>query len=78
MTSKVRLITSGDALQDAQWVVLEGYVDGCPQVTTRRSINTAALVSGALSLDAEKAQLMADVDDNYTRYLAVQIALQQI
>ena len=76
--TKVRRILSGDDLQDAQWVVLEGYVDGCPQVTTRRSINTAALVSGDLSLDTEKAKLMADVDDNYSRYLAVQAQLSQI
>jgi hypothetical protein len=71
----VRRILSGDDLQDTQWIVLEGYIDGCPQVTTRRSISTSALVSGALSLEAEKAQLIADVNDNYARYLAMQAAL---
>jgi hypothetical protein len=74
----VRRILSGDDLQDAQWIVLEGYIDGCPQVTTRRSINTSALVSGDLSLETEKAKLIADVNDNYARYLAVQQALSQI
>lgn len=61
-----------------KWVVLEGSIDGCPEVTKRRTINTAALVSGDLTLPAEKAQLVADVQEYYARYQAVQAALQDL
>ena len=61
-----------------KWLVLEGSIDGCPQVTKRRTINTAALVSGDLTLANEKAQLIADVEEYYARFQAVQAALEQL
>lgn len=71
----VRVITS-DPHTDQKWLVLEGSVEGCPQVTKRRSINTAALVDGSLTLESEKAKLIADVEEYHTRWVAVQEALK--
>jgi hypothetical protein len=76
--ARVRRILIGNDHDDAKWLVLEGYVDGFPQVTKRRTINTAALASGHCTLEAEKAQLLADVDEYYRRYMAVQQAIRDL
>lgn len=68
----------GNDHDDAKWLVLEGSIDGCPQVTKRRSINTAALVSGDLTIAAEKAALIADVQEYLARYNAVQAAIAEL
>jgi hypothetical protein len=75
---KVRRILIGNDHDDTKWIVLEGFIDGIPQVTKRRTINTAALVSGHLTLEGEKAQLIADVEEYYTRFMAVQVALKDL
>jgi hypothetical protein len=63
---------------DHTWVVLEASIDGVPVVTHRRSINSAALASGYLTLEAEKAALVADVEAAYERWQAVQRALASL
>ena len=63
---------------DSEWVVLEASIDGAPAATQRRSISAAALAAGSLTLADEKAALMTDVQAAYTRWLAVQQALQTI
>lgn len=78
MTVSVKRVLLGNDHDDTKWLVLEGAIDGCPQVTKRRTINTAALVSGDLDLATEKAQLIADVEEYYARYQAVQTALQEL
>lgn len=78
MSVTVKRVLLGNDHDDSKWVVLEGSIDGCPQVTKRRSINTAALVSGDLTLADEKAQLIADVEEYYARFQAVQAALADL
>lgn len=68
----------GNDHDDTKWIVLEGSIDGCPQVTKRRSINTAALVSGDLDVSQERAQLVADVEEYHARWLAVQSAIKDL
>jgi hypothetical protein len=78
MNVKVRRVPFGNDHDDAKWLVLEGCIEGCPQVTKRRTINTAALADGSLSLEAEKARLIADVEEYYARWQTVQQALTQL
>lgn len=78
MSVKVRQVKLGNVHDDQKWIVLEGCIDGYPQVTKRRAINTAALADGSLTLAAEKAALIADVEEYYARDLAVQEALKDL
>jgi hypothetical protein len=78
MNVTVKRVTIGNDHDDTKWLILEGSIEGCPQVTKRRTINTAALVSGYLTLANEKTQLIADVEEYYARYQAVQAALQEL
>lgn len=74
----VKRVLLGNDHDDAKWLVLEGSIDGMPQVTKRRTINTAALVSGDLTIAGEKTQLIADVEEYHARFLAVQTALTEL
>lgn len=78
MTVTVKRVLMGNDHDDTKWLVLEGSVEGVPQVTKRRTINTAALVSGATTLADEKATLMADVQEYLDRYQAIQVALTEL
>jgi hypothetical protein len=78
VTVNVKRVLLGDDHDDAKWLVLEGSIDGIPQATKRRSINTAALVSGDLDIETEKAQLVSDVEEYQARYLALQEALKSL
>jgi hypothetical protein len=64
--------------ENQKWLVLKGEIEGCPEVTKTRSINTSALASGALILDEEKAKLVADVEEYFVRWTAVQQALTEL
>lgn len=75
---KVERIQLDTEHENQKWLVLQGSVEGCPAVTKRRSINTAALADGSLTLDSEKAKLIADVNEYYARYLAVQEQLKNL
>jgi hypothetical protein len=74
----VKRVLIGNDHDDAKWIVLEGSVEGTPQVTKRRTINTAALVSGATTLADEKAALIADVTEYLARYQTIQEALKSL
>lgn len=78
MTVIVKRVLIGNDHDDTKWIVLEGSVEGVPQVTKRRTINTAALVSGDTTLADEKAALIADVTEYLGRYQAVNEALSQL
>lgn len=78
MTVTVKRVVIGNDHDDAKWLVLEGSIDGVPEVTKRRTINTAALVSGDLTVGTEKAALIADVEEYHLRYLALQAALAEL
>ena len=74
MNVSVRRVLSGDEHEDQKWFVLEGSIDGMPQLTKRVTINTAALADGTVVLANAKAKLMADVEEYYARWQAVQQA----
>lgn len=78
MIVKVSRVLLETEHENQKWLVLKGEIDGCPEVTKTRSINTAALASGALTLDAERATLVADVEEYYSRWQAVQQALTDL
>ena len=73
----VKRILSGDEHTDEKWVVLEAWYVGSP-VIKRRAINTASLVDGSLTLEGEKALLIADVEEYHARWLVVQEALKAL
>ena len=58
--------------ENQKFLVLEGSVEGSPELTKRRVINSAALASGALLLADEVAALRADVAEYYERWMTVQ------
>lgn len=74
----IKRVLIGNDHDDAKWVVLEGSIEGVPQITKRRTINSAALASGDTTLAAEKAALEADVTEYLARYQAVQVALTEL
>lgn len=74
----VKRVLIGNNHDDAKWVILEGSIPGVPEVTKRRSINSAALVDGSTTLAAQKAILVADVEEYYARYIAVQEQLKDL
>jgi hypothetical protein len=74
----VRRVLVGNDHDDTKWIVLEGFIDGCPQVTKRRTINTSALADGSLTISDEKARLIADVEEYHARWIAVQSAMEDL
>ncbi len=74
----IKRISLGNEHDDQKWLVLEGSIEGVPQVTKRRTINTAALADGSLTLQGEIDALKADVQEYYARYQAVQAALGEL
>ena len=77
-TINVRRVLFGNDHDDTKWLVLEGSIEGCPQVTKRRTINTMALADGSLTLAEEKARLIADVLEYHARWIAVQSAIENL
>lgn len=75
MTVKVDAVTGPDPVN---FVYLKGSVEGVPQVTQTRTIASAALASGALTIAAEKAALIASVEQALTNWQAAQAALQEL
>ena len=75
---KVKYIPSGNVHTDTKFVVLEGSVEGYPEVTKTRSINTAALVDGTVTLAGEKAILIAAVEEYLARWLKTQKQLKEL
>ena len=78
MTVKVCRVPFNDAHMDQKFLVLEGSIEGQPQLTKRVTINTSALADGTLVLADVKAKLIADVEEYEQRWLAVQQALTQL
>lgn len=78
MSVKITRVALATEHDNQKWLVLKGEIEGVPQVTKTRSINTAALASGALTLEGEKAKLIADVEEYLTRWQAVQQALTEL
>lgn len=78
MTVKVTRVVLPTEHENQKFLVLKGEIQGCPEVTKTRTINTAALASGDLTLEGEKAQLVADVEEYYVRWQAVKQALNEL
>jgi hypothetical protein len=78
MNVQVKRIQLDTEHDNQKWLVLEGSIPKVPQVTKRRAINSAALADGKLNLADEKAKLIADVEEYYQRWLAVQEALKEL
>lgn len=78
MTVQVRHVPFNDEHMDQKFLVLEGYIDGMPQLTKRVTINTSALADGTLVLANVKAKLIADVEEYHARWSAVQQALTEL
>lgn len=74
-TRRVRLDTEHD---NQKWLVLEGYIDGCPAVTKRVAMNTSAIASTPGHYEEKKAKLIADVEEYLARYNAVQEQLRNL
>lgn len=62
---KVRRVRFGIEHEDQKWFVLEGYIDGVPQVTKRDTINVAAIVSGDVVLQDRIDKMKSDVTEFY-------------
>ncbi len=78
MAVRLRRVASGDAHMDQKFLVLEGYIEGLPQLTKRVTVNTAALADGSVTLDAVKSKLTADVEEYRDRLRAVEAALMEL
>lgn len=72
MTVKVRRITLDSDHDNQRWYVIEGYIDGCPAVTKRDTINIAAIADGTITLEERVTKMKADVTEYYSRWLTLQ------
>ena len=78
MTVKVCRVPFNDEHMDQKFLVLEGSIEGKPQLTKRVTINTAALADGSILLADVKAKLIADVEEYEQRLNAVQQAIHEL
>ena len=78
MSVKVCRVPFGDEHMDQKFLVLQGSIEGQPQLTKRVTINTSALADGTLVLADVKAKLIADVEEYQARWNAVQQALNEL
>lgn len=60
------------------FVYLEGSVEGVPQVARVRSVACAALAAGTVTIAAEKAALIAEVEQALVNWQAAQAALAEL
>ena len=67
MAVQVKRIPLDTEHDNQKWLVLEGSIDGCPAVTKRTAMNTAALASIPGHYEEKKAKLIADVEEYYAR-----------
>jgi hypothetical protein len=78
MSVKVCRVPFNDVHMDQKFLVLEGSIEGLPQLTKRVTINTSALADGTIVLADAKAKLVSDVEEYFARWQAVQQALTQL
>lgn len=78
MSVTVCRIPFNDEHMDQKFLVLEGSIEGKPQLTKRVTINTSALADGTVVLADVKAKLIADVEEYQVRWSAVQQALTEL
>ena len=75
MTVTVKAISGPDS---GAFLYLSGYIEGVPQVTQTRTVALAALASGALTVEGEKAALIAAVEQAWTNWNAAQAAIASL
>jgi hypothetical protein len=78
MTVQISRIPFEDEHMDQKFLVLEGSIEGKPQLTKRVSIDTASLADGTKILAEVVAKLIADVEEYEARWNAVQQALTEL
>ncbi len=79
MSVTIKRILIGNDHDDSKWLVLAAKVDGAPDACeVRRSINTAALVSGDETIAQHRAELEAVAVEYHDRWLAVQAAIGEL
>lgn len=78
MTVKISRVPFNDEHLDQKFLVLQGSIDGMPQLTKTVTINTSALADGSIALADAKAKLIADVLEYQARWDAVQQALTEL
>lgn len=75
---KISRVPFNDEHLDQKFLVLQGSIDGMPQLTKTVTINTSALADGSIALADAKAKLIADVLEYQARWDAVQQALTEL
>jgi hypothetical protein len=65
-------IVAVEGPNDVEYLYYRGVHDSDPRFQATRTVRRAALVSGALTKDAEKAELAADIEEMYANYIATQ------
>lgn len=60
-------------------IKLIGKVEGSPEACWKtRTVYVADIVSGRLTLEGEKAKLIADCEEYHDNYVALQVALKDL
>ena len=78
MKVRVKRIKTESEHEDQKWIVIEGSIDGEPQLTKRRTISTSSLADGSLDIDDEIQKLKADVTEYHARWMAVTAAMLKL
>lgn len=78
MTVKIRRITLDTEHENQRWYVIEGYVDGCPAVTKRDTINVSALADGSIVLADRINKMKSDISEYYERWQMLQLLPDQL
>lgn len=78
MTVKICRVPFNDQHMDQKFLVLQGSIDGFPQLTKTVTINASALADGTIALAEVKAKLIADVEEYQANWSAVESALQEL
>lgn len=72
MSAQVRRVMLASEHDNQKWYVLEAYIEGVPAVTKRLTIAVTSLVSRPELLEQARTKLLADVDEYYANFLALQ------
>ena len=75
---KLRRIQLDTEHDNQKFLVIEGYIDGCPAITKRVTMDTAALASIPDFYEIKVAKLKADVAEYFIRWQAVQEAVKKL
>lgn len=69
---KTRYVPFDNEHENQKWIVIEGYVNGVPQVTKRVTVAVNALVTRPALLEEARAKLVNDVTEYHANWLYLQ------